>query len=72
MSDFSVTQTDIDAIEAAGITVATDGFSEAEIDGRRVRKLNPEMLLRVARQLQADLDSEDDGGMIKPFFKATS
>jgi hypothetical protein len=69
MSDsFSYSSTDIAAAEADLVDQITEGVQEAEIEGRRIKLIDPLRRIEAISQLAADIDSQEYGAFLKPKF----
>jgi len=64
------TQTDLDNIQAAIITVASGGVAEIEINGERTRYQSLDKLVKLSNYIQDQLNSATIGsGIMKVKFK---
>lgn len=63
------TQTDLDNIRAAMVTIATRGSAEVEINGRRVKFLDITKLQVLLEIIEAEINTESYGATMDIAFK---
>lgn len=66
------TQANIDAMEAAVVTIATRGAAEININGRDVKFLSLESLQKAIANAKAELVTSTYGGSIPVSFRGAS
>lgn len=69
-ADFNYTDDDLDTAETNLITQLQNGVSESEIDGRRIKYMDPLRRLQAIQEMAANITAEDDGGFLKIKFKS--
>lgn len=68
MSTFNYSSADVAAAEADLVDQITEGVQEAEIEGRRIKLMDPLRRIEAINQLAADVDSDTYGAFMKPKF----